>query len=240
MPKFLSKAAAIATVSEFTKKDIQKRFPELDKEIRVIYNGGRTIFQPKPEGDTKAFRDQNIGGRPYFFYYGSLNPRKNIGKLLEAFATFKKQIDSDHQLVLGGRKGWKTKGMKKVYDEHPYKKEIHFTGYLNDAQIQDWLTAANALVYVSKFEGFGLPVLEAMQAGTAVITSKGSSMEEVAGEAAFYANAEHPGSIANAMRNVVSNKELKEEKIELGLKRAGQFSWDRAAEEMWRFFMGLK
>lgn len=235
MPRFFEKADGIATVSKFSKNDIKRQFPDLNTEVRVIYNGCREIFQPLKDEKRRAFRKKQMNGTPYFLYYGSLNPRKNIVNLLHAYAQFKKEYSLPHQLVLGGKKGWKTKQMKAVYEDHPYREEIHFTGYLNDEEILQWLTAAEALVYISKFEGFGLPVLEAMQSGTAVVTTKGSSMEEVAGEAAFYANAEQPASIANAMSAVITDEKKRQEKVKLGLERAKRFNWDKTAAELWAF-----
>lgn len=233
VPRFLEKCSAIVTVSKFSKNNIFRFFPELNKEVAVIHNGCRDIFRPLKQEEKEQFRKEKTNGQPYFFYYGSLNPRKNIVNLMHAYTQFRSLTGLGHKLVLGGKKGWKTRKMQTVYDRHPNKKDIIFTGYLNDDEILRWLGSSESLVYVSKFEGFGLPVLEAMKCGTSVVTTKGSSMEEVAADAAYYANAEHPGSIANAMRNVVVNEEVKNEKIDLGLKRAGQFSWDKTSEKIW-------
>jgi len=136
-------------------------------------------------------------------------------------------------LVIGGRQGWRTEELERVYKTHPFQSEIRFTGYLEDRKLKDWLGASSALTYISHFEGFGLPVLEAMQSGVAVITTQGSSMEEIAERAGYYVNPDSPEDISRAMLEVVSNEQGRMKRIQWGLKRASHFSWDQTAASIW-------
>ena len=230
MPKFLHQADSIITVSDFTRQDLGTRFRELEAPVYVVSNGCRAVFRRRSEEEVKGFRATNTEGKPYFFYYGSLNARKNIANLLRAFEAFKKEHGSDHLMVLGGHKGWKTNEMMKVYRQHSFKEDIRFTGYLEDEHLSDWLGAATALTYVSRFEGFGLPVLEAMRSGVPVITSRKSSMEEIAGDHAFYVTPDYVDSIANRMKFVVSEKGKVAERLEAAYQKSFHYNWDDTAQ----------
>jgi len=233
MPRFIEKAQTIATVSDFSKRDIERQFPGSAHKITVAHNGCRPTFRPLSKEEQQQFRKEQTDGHPYFFYYGSLNARKNITTLLLGFQQYKQSHQTSCQLVLGGRKGWKTKAMERTYEQHPFKEDIHFTGYLEESELTFWLGAATALTYISHFEGFGLPVLEAMQAGVSVITSRDSSMEEIAGPSAYYVSPKSAEEVAKAMSRVQSPSEEKAEKIALGLDRARDFNWNTSAEKIW-------
>jgi glycosyltransferase involved in cell wall biosynthesis len=233
MPSFIKEADHIITVSNFTMADMQKQFPETARKTTVAQNGCRNIFQPLSPKEKREFRQKRTEGKPYFFYYGSLNARKNIDGLLLGFERFKKSEKSSHLLIIGGCRGWKTEEIERNYQDHPFKEDIQFTGYLEEDLLKWWLGAATALTYLSHFEGFGLPVLEAMQSGVSVITSQDSSMEEIAASAGYYADANSISSISECMKEVTSNPLEKERRIERGLKIAETFSWDRTAEKIW-------
>jgi len=233
MPKFIRNADHIITVSDFTRKDMEKQFPETGRKTTVAHNGGRHIFRPFSRAEIREFQQNNTEGKPYFFYYGSLNARKNIDGLLMGFERFKRSEQSSHLLIIGGRKGWKTEEIERNYQNHPFREDIHFTGYLEEEELKCWLAAATALTYLSHFEGFGLPVLEAMQSGVSVITSRGSSMEEIAKSAGYYADPKSPESISGCMREVTSDPDKKQNRIERGREIAENFSWDGTAEKIW-------
>ena len=233
MPRFIKKAEHIITVSEFTREDICQQFPTAANRITVAHNGCRPVFQPLHTDAIRSFRAAHTEGLPYFFYYGSLNARKNIHNLLRGFEKWKKDTGGPHRLVIGGRQGWKTEELERVYKDHSYQKEIQFTGYLEDAELHKWLGAATALTYISHFEGFGLPVLEAMQAGVPAITTRGSSMEEIAKKAAYYVDPNSPEEIATAMTAVTGKEKERANRIKMGLLRARQFTWERTAATIW-------
>lgn len=234
MPFFIEKAQKIVTVSNFSKRDIAKHFPDSAHKVAVAHNGCRPIFRPLIEAQKQQFRRAHTDGREYFFYYGSLNARKNIVTLLHGFQKYKEKHQTSCQLVLGGRKGWKTEAMEQAYQQHPFRNDIHFTGYLKESDLSLWLAAASALTYISHFEGFGLPVLEAMQAGVPVITSRDTSMEEIAGPAAYYVAPHSANEVASAMNEIHRQPEKTEEKVKWGLNRASTFSWDSTAEKIWK------
>lgn len=233
MPQFIQEADEIITVSAFSQKDIVKHFPEAAEKVSVAHNGCRDIFEPMATADIQDFRTAHTENKPYFFYYGSLNARKNIHNLLHGFQQFKENTGEPHLLIIGGRRGWRTEELERVYQNHPFRSEIWFTGYLEESILKDWLGAATALTYISHFEGFGLPVLEAMQSGVPAITTKGSSMEEIAKGAGYYVDPDSPKDISRAMLDVIRDEEKREKQIQLGLKRAEAFSWDRTARLIW-------
>jgi glycosyltransferase involved in cell wall biosynthesis len=233
MTRFLRQADHIITVSQFTKTDILRHFPALKDQITIAHNGCRNIFTPLQTNEIEGFRSQHTDQKPYFFYYGSINARKNIHNLLLGFERFKEDTQLPHLLVIGGRKGWKTDKLERVYESHAFKTDIRFTGYLEESELVKWLGASTALTYVSYFEGFGLPVLEAMKSGVPVITSEKSSMQEIARDAAFYVNPHSSEEISEAMIKLAQNPNVRKEYTSKGLVRAQLFSWEDTAQRIW-------
>jgi len=139
---------------------------------------------------------------PYFFFVGSMHPRKNIGRLIEAFTLFKKNSRSDTKLLLAGSILWQKSAIEEAYSGSVYKDDIIFTGRLSDADLQQVLGAAMALSFVPVFEGFGLPIVEAMQCGVPVICSNVTSMPEVAGDATLLGDSYNKGDIASGMMKI--------------------------------------
>lgn len=228
MPKFLAKAQRIITVSEATKKDIQQHFPLLNKEIIVSGNGCRERFKPLQLTEIELVRERYSNGAPYFFYVGAVHPRKNVHRLITAFDQFKQTTESDVQLLIAGRFAWQTGEVKTAFIKAHHKNEIHFLGYVSDEELPKILGAALALTYVSLFEGFGVPLLEAMKTDVPIITSNISSMPEVVGEAAILVNPESIVEIKDAMKRMYENEDLRNSLIEKGRKQSEKFSWERA------------
>lgn len=233
-PAFLKKAAVIATVSEFSKQDIIKQYHENPGRIDVVYSAAKTRFQPLAYEDRQAIRNHYTEGREYFLYTGAIHPRKNLLNLLRAFSLFKKRMQSNMKLVIAGRMAWKTGSFEEKLKTYKYRGDVILTGYLPEAELARLTAAAYALVYPSFFEGFGVPVLEAMQSGVPVITSVNSSMQEVGGDAALYADPHQADSIAAEMMLIYKDENLRSRLIEKGLERAGHFSWDKTAEKLWQ------
>jgi glycosyltransferase involved in cell wall biosynthesis len=230
VPKFVEKADQIITVSQSTSQDIIKHFPVSKTKIQVIYNGVRHAVESRPSQEKVAKPGTD---KAYFVSIGSIHPRKNTIGLLRAFEKMREQISEEVNLVIIGRKAWKTRSIQSIYDLHKFRKDIYFTGYLADEKMFEYLSNSVGLVYVSFFEGFGLPVVEAMASGTPVITSNRSSMREVAGDAALLVNPENPDEIAASMIALYKNRELNKNLRLLGLQRAQLFDWDKAAESIW-------
>ena len=230
MPQFIEKADQIIAVSQSTSLDIIKHFPASKPKIQVVYNGVRNRGKSILSQEKTAIPGTD---KPYFISIGSIHPRKNTAGLLRAFEKMREQISQEVNLVIIGRKAWKTQSIQWIYDLHKFKNDIYFTGYLADEEMFAYLANSVGLVYVSYFEGFGLPIVEAMACGTPVITSDRSSMKEIAGGAALLVNPEDPADIAAGMTAVLKDLELRENLRNLGLQRARLFDWDKAAESIW-------
>jgi glycosyltransferase involved in cell wall biosynthesis len=244
MPRFIKKAAHILTVSEFVKQDLLDHFSFLNKEkITVCYNGCREIFKEKRKTmPLSQILDKNTEGvapeyksippdfsNYYFLYVGAVHPRKNVHRLIEAFDLFKKQSNHPMKLVICGRFAWQTGLVKSAYDAAIFKKDIIFTGYISEEAVANLTASAMAVVYVSLFEGFGLPILEAMYSNVPVITSNRTSMPEVAGDAALLVNPESVEEIAEAMKKLAHNRVLRYSLVEKGYKQRIKFNWDKTA-----------
>ncbi len=232
VPRYLRKAKKILTVSEYTQSDIIKTYGIRPEKIRVAPNGCRDSFQPISDKQKKDIRSQFSEGQPYFFYAGAVHPRKNVHRVITAFDQFKKRTKSPIKLLIGGRFAWQTGPVKTAFNEATHQSDIHFPGYLEDEVLPLLTAAAIAMVYPSQFEGFGLPVLEAMQAGTPVITSNVSSLPEVCGDAGILVSPTDIEAISYAMEKVYTDKNLAREMSQKGLLRSQKFSWDQTAKAM--------
>lgn len=231
-PKFARKAKRIVTVSEFSKQDIVDCYGVDSQKIDVAYNGVNEIFKPLPETEIMEIRGKYSGGFPYFMFVGSLHPRKNLARLFLAFDRFKSYNRNDVKLVIVGEKRWWTDPIQRAYDAMSCKDDVVFVGRLSAEDLHRVTAAALASVYVSYFEGFGIPILEAFKCDTPVITSNVTSMPEVAKDAALLVDPFNEDSIAKAMIKVLDDK-VRERLIEKGRERAKDFSWDKAAEDIW-------
>ena len=233
-PKFAKKATRIATVSEFSKKDIIDQYKIDSSKIDVVFNGCNESYQPISDElklKTKQTFSKNCD---YFLFVGALHPRKNISRLFEAFDTFKNKESTDVKLVIVGEKYRWTSEIKKTYLQMKFKDDVIFTGRLSSDNLKNILGAAIAMTYVPYFEGFGIPILEAMNCDIPVITSNITSMPEVAKDAALLVDPFDVQSIANGMLSVYTNKELRISLIEKGRKRKLDFSWNKTADALWK------
>jgi glycosyltransferase involved in cell wall biosynthesis len=234
MGKFLDRADSVATVSEFSKADILRHFRIDPAKTDVVYNGVKEVFHPISYEEKQSVKEAYTNGKDYFIYTGAIHPRKNLVNLLKAFSIFKKKQQSGLKLVLAGRLAWKYRRFVEDLKSYKYRDDVVLTGYVEEPSLANLIGAAYAMVYPSLHEGFGVPVLEAMGSGIPVITSSDSSMEEIAGDAALYANATDPNSIAEAMIRIYKDEALGKQLIEKGNERVKQFSWDQTAELLWQ------
>ena len=231
-PKFAQKAKRIVTVSEFSKQDIVDCYGVSPDKIDVAYNGVNGIFKPLSEAEKSVVRAYYSFGHPYFMFVGSLHPRKNLARLFTAFDRFKQRHKNDVKLVIVGEKRWWTEPIQQAYDAMSCKEEVVFAGRLSQEDLHKVTAAALASVYVSYFEGFGIPIPEAFKCDTPVITSNVTSMPEVARDAALLVNPFDEDAIAAAMAKVL-DEDVRKELIAKGRLRANDFSWDYAAEVIW-------
>jgi glycosyltransferase involved in cell wall biosynthesis len=233
-PKFLEKAREIATVSAFSKNDIVRQYKVSEEKISVVYSAAKEIFQPQDAVTKEQTMDRYTAGKNYFVYAGAIHPRKNLTQLLKAFSLFKKRQKSDWKLVLAGRLAWKYEHFQESLKTYKYRADVVLAGYVEEQDLVKIIGSAYALVYPSVFEGFGVPVIEAMSCNIPVITSINSSMQEIAGDAALFANPADHTDIADKMMLLYKDESLRNRLIQKGKERAKEFSWDKTAELLWQ------
>ena len=233
MPLFARKATRIAAVSEFTKSDLQRTYDIPASKIDVVYNAPARQFMPLSQEQVQQLRATKTNGKGYFIYVGAMHPRKNIANLLRAYNRYLTLTQDPLPLIIVGRKAWDTDEIERAYSSISRKDMIQFTGRVSDDELAGWIGAAHCLVYVPYFEGFGLPIVEAMACGVPVITSDCTSMPEVGGKAALLVNPADYISIAAALHTMAENDELYNAHKQLTLQQAATFNWDKSAHALW-------
>ncbi|MBI1836182.1 MAG: glycosyltransferase family 4 protein [Flavobacteriia bacterium] len=231
-PKFAKKAAKIITVSTYSKQDIQHTYAIPEEKIIAIWNGVSNVFKPINENEKIGFRHQYANGKPYFLFVGAIHPRKNIPRLLEAYSIYKQQKESDFDLVIVGESLWKN-ALNKIIIKEEIKKHIHFTGHLKIEELANVMASASIFVFVPYFEGFGIPLVEAMKCGTPIISGNLTSLPEVATDSAIFCNPYDSNEIAQQMINLANSEELQKIYSKKGLARSKFFSWDNSADKVW-------
>ncbi len=232
-PKYAAKAVRIATVSGFSKEDIVKQYQVSPDKIDVVYDGAHDAYHPLSEAEKEMVRNENSQGLPYFVFIGSLHPRKNLVNLFRAFDLFKKSNPSEVKLLIVGAKKWWTRDIDFAYNRMIFSDDVIFTGRLSIDELSGVLGAALALTYVSYFEGFGIPIVEAFRCDVPVITSNVTSMPEVAGDAALFVDPFKPESIAEALYKAYQYESIRKELIVRGRRRKDLFSWQQTADRLW-------
>lgn len=232
-PIYAQTAARIAAVSEFTKNDVVEKYKIDARKIDLVYNGVSEQFIPLSADEIIQVRNKFTQGQPYFLFVGSLHQRKNISNMLKAFDEYKKSASSPVKMVLAGAKRWWTDEMEMTLEQMQFKSDVIFTGRVNFDDLCRITAGALAMTYVSTFEGFGIPIIEAMRSGVPVITSNVTSMPEVAGNAALLCDPFSVSSIAESMMKIANDEQLRKTLIEAGLKRQNDFSWDKTAVQLW-------
>lgn len=232
-PLYISAAQRIATVSQFSKNDVVSTYGCAPEKMDVVYNGAGDVFQPHTPHQALATREKRTNGCPYFVAISSLHPRKNIQRLLPAFDAFKSRTGLPHKLLIVGRPFWENEEMANAKLTMKHYEDVLFTGRLASSEVAEVLAAAEANVYVSYFEGFGIPIVEAFQCGVPVITAAASSTEEVAGDAALLVDPFSVDDISNAMEKMATDKASREEYIRRGFERAKLYSWEKTADALW-------
>lgn len=232
--KYAHKARRIATVSEFSKADIVKQYGIDPSLIDVVYNGANESYAPVDLATRTATRNRFSNGKPYFIFVGALHPRKNLVNLFRAFDLFRETDAGQTKLLIAGVRKWWTGEIAEVFDNMKFKEDVLFAGRLETNDMHHALGSALALTYVSYFEGFGIPIVEAFRCGIPVITSNVTSMPEIAGDAALLVDPFKPEDIAVAMRLISTDENLRDKLIKAGNERAKIFTWDKSAERLWK------
>ncbi len=236
----LENADHILTISNFSKKDIIKQYSYSPEKITVVYPGyDKEIF--KPINDQKKIQQvlkKHSIEYSYIIYIGTIQPRKNLLRLIEAFA----RIEGDLQLVIvgkttgGEREGWKFKEILEAPDKLGVREKVKFLGFVATEELPYLLSGSLGFVLPSLWEGFGIPVLEAMACGTAVITSSVSSLPEVVGKAGMMVDPYSEDQIEQAIRTLVSDKKLRDKYSKVGLIQAQKFSWEKTTKTILKAF----
>ncbi len=232
--KFLAKAKRIVTVSDYSKNDILQHYPVPPEKIAIVHGAANENFQTLPWHRKQEVKDKFAEGREYFLCTGGIHPRKNLLNLLKAFSLFKKWQHSNMKLVIAGRLAWQYAETVEKLKTYKYRSDVVLTGYLPDHDLAELTAGAYAMVYPSFFEGFGLPVIEAMRCEVPVITSNTSSLPEIGADAALYADPNDPDAIAKHMLSLYRDETFRSRLIEAGKIRAAQFDWNTSAELMWQ------
>ncbi|MES2836822.1 MAG: glycosyltransferase family 1 protein [Bacteroidota bacterium] len=234
-PKFAKKASRIVTVSNFSAKDISMNFGIDSNKIDVVFNGVSDIFKPiNDELIKQNTRQKYSESKQFFIAVSSIHPRKNIAGLLKAFNQFKTESNNEHKLILVGDSYFWDKEMTEQLKQMDFKKDVVFTGKINDEELAKLMASASAMLYVPFFEGFGIPILEAFKSEIPVISSNTSSLPEVYGDAALAVNPSSTNEIAEAMQNIVNNNELRNNLVEKGKIQLQKYSWQKTADLLWQ------
>ncbi|MEH2049709.1 glycosyltransferase family 4 protein [Nostoc sp.] len=223
----------VLTISESSKKDIIEYLEVDPKKVYVTPLASRYYPNYLSEEVAQNLEKQTNYdfSKPYLLFVSTIEPRKNINTIITAFDFLKEKYKIEHQLILIGKKGWNYEPIFAAIENSPWANQIHHLNYLSNELVALFYSKADVFVYPSHYEGFGLPVLEAMTLGAPVVTSNTSSIPEVSGDAAILINPNDPIQLAEAILKVISDSQLRQELINKGKARAKLFSWERTAKE---------
>ena len=224
-------AKAIITISESTRQDVIKAFNIAPHKVHTIYCGVDNSFKPLATAQINAFKAKHGLPDKFIFRLGTIEPRKNVEGVIKAYAAWKAKDKQVPKLVIAGGKGWYYQQVFDLIETLNLTDSVIFPGYLPQQDLPLWYNAATLFVYPSFFEGFGLPVVEAMACGTPVITSNISSLPEVAGESALLINPTDINALSEAMQTVWYTPNLAQTMRQQGFIQAAKFSWAKAAAQ---------
>ncbi|MSQ23686.1 MAG: glycosyltransferase family 1 protein [Chloroflexi bacterium] len=226
------RATRVVTVSESTRRDVIRLLGVPAARVTCVYNGVEARFHPlDSEDQLESFRQAQGLKSPFILYLGTIEPRKNLVRLIDAYAELRRRGVTRWPLVLAGSVGpLGTPILDHVAEAGLSETDVRFVGFVPEAEKPLWYNAACLFVYPSQYEGFGLPVLEALACGTPVVTSDRSSLPEVVGDAAMLIDPTDRTAIADAMQQVLEDGALRDRLVSAGLKQAAPFSWRATAD----------
>jgi glycosyltransferase involved in cell wall biosynthesis len=229
-PKFARHSQKIITVSEASKNDIISTYKINPDKIAVSWNGASEKFRIFSGEEIQSFRAEN-NLNPYFLFVGSIHPRKNVQRLVNSFALFmEKNSLPDMELVIVGKPMWKGHSIE---IPETVKNNVRFTGHLTQEKLVQFTACAFAITYVPYFEGFGIPLVEAMKCGIPILSGNKTSLPEIAGNAAIYCDPFNEKEIAEGMNRLFHDQDLRETLRYNGIQRSELFSWDHTAKKVW-------
>lgn len=239
IPNSIRRADHVLTVSQFSKRDIATRYHVDPDKITVTYHGADAIFRPLDRAASRAEVEKRYGvSGPFILYVGRVQARKNVPRLVEGFAQLK-QRGAAHKLLIVGPKDYQFDQLLRTIERTQAAQDIVFTGYVPAEELPVLFNAGELFVYPSLFEGFGLPVVEAMACGTPVITSRGSSLEEVAGDAAWLIDPYETESLTAGLEKLLGDPALRAAFARKGLERSKHFSYEAAARQVMQLYERL-
>jgi glycosyltransferase involved in cell wall biosynthesis len=235
-PRSAQRAGAVIAVSEATKRDLVELYDLPPEKIHVVPHGVSTRFTPLGEPADEAIRLRyRLPAGPFILSVGTLQPRKNYLRLVRALAA----MHHPAHLVIAGGTGWAYEKVRAEVERLGLWKQVTFAGFAGEADLPGLYRLASVFAYPALYEGFGLPVLEAMACGTAVVTSNVSSLPEAAGEAALLVDPLDERAIAHALDHLLGDEMLRARLVEKGLARAAEFTWERAARRTLEVYRSL-
>ncbi|MCO5231316.1 MAG: glycosyltransferase family 4 protein [Chitinophagales bacterium] len=232
-PKYCEKAHHIFTISQHTQSDIINNYNVNALKTSVIPNGVSEDFKPLSEPQKSVVKNKYTQGKPYFLYVGAIHPRKNVISIFQAFEQYKNtNPNSPYKLVVVGRKAWDNIALMDFYAQMKYKQDIVWLENIPREQLTQIIGTATTMIYLSLYEGFGLPVIESMACGVTCITSLNSPMEEVISDGGIIVNPLNISEISNAMTQISSNQPFLQQLNNKSLERSKKYSWDIAAQSI--------
>jgi len=230
-PPSVRKARRVIAISESTKRDLVRLMHIPPERVDVVYPGLEPDIKPiEDPAALAAFRRRHNLPDHFVLFVGTLEPRKNADALVRAYGLLRRRGVVRHALVLAGSRGWRYESIFAAIEESGVADDVILPGYVAREELAFWYSAADIFVYPSLYEGFGLPVLEAMACGTPVITSTASSLPEVAGDAACLVDPNDTGGLAEAIEHVLTQADVRAEMSAKGRQRAATFTWERMAQ----------
>jgi glycosyltransferase involved in cell wall biosynthesis len=232
-PKYIACADKIITVSNATKKDLISFYNCPEDKIVLSHNAPSSAYKPLSTDEIIDFKSKYTDNCDFFLFVGSIHPRKNVLKLLQGFETYKTTHSSLHKLVIIGRLSWQYDDIVSFHYKMKYKNDVIFISHSSPELISKYMGSSTALCMVSVYEGFGVPIVEAMASGVPIICSNISSMPEVAGDAAILVSSENEREIAEAMQTISTDIELRNRLVKNGKEQVKKYNWASAAEIVW-------
>lgn len=232
MPRSINQADKVVAISNSTGRDLLERFPSIGNKLSIIQLGA-TSFSSLVDFD--VLRRFGINHK-YILFVGTLEPRKNLTRLIEAYLSLPVQLLSQYELVVVGQNGWGNMEIKTYEKINPFYKNIKFLGYVSDKNLGALYKHAQFLAMPSLYEGYGLPIIEAMSMGVPVLTSNCSSMPEVAGDAGLFINPLSVESIRGGLKKLLIDHECRKILALKAIKNASKFSWGSSAQELLNLF----
>ncbi|MEO8287846.1 MAG: glycosyltransferase family 1 protein [Chloroflexota bacterium] len=230
---FSAKAARrVIAISEATKRDLIKHYKVAPAKIDVVYHGRDTLFVPVTDIEKIESTAAKYGiKQPYCIHVGTLQPRKNLGLLVETWDMLREQMETPPMLLLAGKRGWLYDSLLEAVASRGLGSLIKFADYVERDDLPSLYSGAVAMTFPSLYEGFGLPVLEAMACGTPVLASTASSVPEVAGDAAIMLDPTDASAWARAVQKIMEDQTLRADLSQRGLARAAEFTWEKCARQ---------